>query len=264
MSKNLHVVTMTVWSILTACGDSTGGSMSASGDSTSRATEASDATGAPVTTSDATTSASTTDLDTDASTTTTTTATTTTTTTDATTDATTGPVDDGLCPEQPATDACCCFAEADQFDDYTRNVCPTEPLCGTIKVLCDELALDACPVDQLTTNSDAEIDCALQALIDGGVGRIKWSVSGTINPGQGGHQAVLITVGDGTAFRTGYEFFDLGATVEGVARFELKPKEFFLDCLTRPTAAERFVCLREGRNGQTIESCLAGYITDYF
>ena len=54
-SFNTHVVTMAAWSLLTACGDSAGGSMSASAGSTSRATEATDATGAPVTTSDATT-----------------------------------------------------------------------------------------------------------------------------------------------------------------------------------------------------------------
>jgi hypothetical protein len=181
-----------------------------------------------------------------------------------TTDGTTGPVDDRLCPEHPATDACCCFAEAEQFEDYTENVCPTQPLCDTIQVLCDDFKLDTCAVDQLTTNSDAAIDCALQALVDGGVGSIEWSVSGTINPGQSGHQALLITVGDGTAFRTGYSYFDLGASVEAVARFMLPPKEFFLDCLTRPTAAERFVCLREGRIGMTIEGCLAAYDADYF
>ena len=185
-------------------------------------------------------------------------------TTAGTTDGTTGPVDDRLCPEHPATDACCCFAEAEQFEDYTENVCPTQPLCDTIQVLCDDFKLDTCAVDQLTTNSDAAIDCALQALVDGGVGSIEWSVSGTINPGQSGHQALLITVGDGTAFRTGYSYFDLGASVEAVARFMLPPKEFFLDCLTRPTAAERFVCLREGRIGMTIEGCLAAYDADYF
>jgi hypothetical protein len=171
---------------------------------------------------------------------------------------------DAMCPERPATDACCCFAAADQSEDFTVNVCPTQPLCGAIKVLCDGYQLDTCALDQLTTTSDAEIDCALQALVDGRVGSIEWFVAGTINPGQGGHQAVLITVGDGTAFRTGYEYFDLGATVEAVAQFELQPQQFFLDCLTRPTAAERFVCLREGRSGPTTESCLDASITDYF
>ncbi len=245
------------------------------GQSTATATATTTATTDPTTTT-----APTTDLPTDATSTSTattdgtagttagttdgTTAGTTAGTTDGTTDGTTGPVDDRLCPEHPATDACCCFAEAEQFEDYTENVCPTQPLCDTIQVLCDDFKLDTCAVDQLTTNSDAAIDCALQALVDGGVGSIEWSVSGTINPGQSGHQALLITVGDGTAFRTGYSYFDLGASVEAVARFMLPPKEFFLDCLTRPTAAERFVCLREGRIGMTIEGCLAAYDADYF
>ena len=87
------------------------------GQSTATATATTTATTDPTTTT-----APTTDLPTDATSTSTATTDGTAGTTAGTTDGTTGPVDDRLCPEHPATDACCCFAEAEQFEDYTENV----------------------------------------------------------------------------------------------------------------------------------------------
>jgi hypothetical protein len=55
MPRSLNVVTMTAWCVLSACGDSGGGSASAG--STSRGPDATDATGATMTTSQATTTA---------------------------------------------------------------------------------------------------------------------------------------------------------------------------------------------------------------
>ena len=193
-----------------------------------------------------------------------------TTTGPTTTDATTDTADDttgsgvAVCPEHSLTDACCCFKKVDQLEDYTANVCPAPKLCGLIEVVCDDFDIGSCPLDLLTTKSDTAIDCALQALVDGEAGEIVWFVSSTFNPGQSGHRAVLLPVGDGTAFRAGYSFFDLGASVEAVTHLELKPKDFFLDCLTMPTAIDRFVCLREGRIGEPVETCIAGYDADFF
>ncbi|MBK9757359.1 MAG: hypothetical protein IPO88_28435 [Nannocystis sp.] len=182
-------------------------------------------------------------------------------TTDApTTGNTTGPGGE-LCPEHPTTDACCCF-ETDS--GYTANVCPATALCGHIVVTCSDEPLPSCPVELLTTTSDTAIDCALQALIDGKVGRIEWTVEDGLLPGFTGHEVVLMPVGDGTAFRSGYYYQDLGADVEAVQHSPLQTKAYFMDCLAKPSAAERFVCLRTPQTAESLEVCIEAHYADYF
>lgn len=171
---------------------------------------------------------------------------------------------DAVCPDHPVTDDCCCFESGEPSGGFTSNRCAAEPLCPTIMATCaEDGVIPDCPAGLLTTMSDAAITCALEALRDGAVGRIDWEIGGAQNPGQGGQQVSLALVTDGTAFRWGYDYFDLGADVLPAEHAALQPTQYFVDCLALTAAPERFVCLR-GALGAAIEECVAGYPTEYF
>lgn len=186
------------------------------------------------------------------------------TTTATTTDTTTDTTGTSVCADHPVTDACCCFELAGQGEGYTANRCPAEPMCPTIMGVCaQDFMIPDCPADMLTTSSDAAIQCALEALRDGKVGRIDWQLGGAEIPGQSGELVSFALPGDGTMFRWGYDYFDLLAEVLPAVHATLQPAQYFDDCLALPTAPERFVCLRGAPMGE-IEVCVAGYDADYF
>ncbi len=96
------------------------------------------------------------------------------------------------------------------------------------------------------------VDCALAALIAGKPGTISWETAeGSLSRGVAVH-----IVGDGTAFSSGVYRCDLREEIERVVHRTLATKAYFSECASRPSAVERFECVKAPFVGEAIEICV--------
>ena len=153
---------------------------------------------------------------------------------------------------------CDCF---ERGTDSTTNTCDPTMLCDQILMICNiqEFTIEDCPISQLTTDSDAAIDCALDVLRAGKAGALDWRGENGETPGYISEKGSWMLVGDGTAYTWGSATIDVGAWVEPVVRVGLESPEYFQACADQPTAVERFLCLLGGKDPQAIETCIEGY-----
>ncbi len=136
-------------------------------------------------------------------------------------------------------------------------MCEAGTLCAAIAVQCEpDVPLLTCAAAQITTDSAAAIDCTLAAIVDASVGEVAWRIDGLPDY----HMEVkLALVGDGTAFRYGRITQEPDFEVLPAVHLQLEPVAYFEDCLSKPTPAERFVCLREGQQVEPFKDCAVGF-----
>jgi hypothetical protein len=168
-----------------------------------------------------------------------------------------GPVDDttdgtpDLCPGHPGIDACCCFEDALNGLEfpYAKVVCGIHRICQDIWFESDNACFGD---DVISTSCPDAIDCALAALIADTPGTISWSTSQF----EFSRGVAVHIVGDGTAFTTGVYRCDLAEEIEPVVRRTLASKAYFTECASRPSAIDRFECVKAPFVGAAIETCV--------
>ena len=69
----------------------------------------------------------------------------------------------------------------------------------------------------------------------------------------------LALVGDGTAFCYGRITQEPDFEVLPAVHLRLEPSAYFQGCMSKPTPAERFVCLREGQHVEPFKDCSVGF-----
>lgn len=157
----------------------------------------------------------------------------------------------GACQGHATVDDCCCF---DAAVDYPAVACATESPCAPIELSCPADNVIGCS-DDVVVPCSAAVDCALRALAARQPARLHWQIESSELPGFSEIQVTLHLQDDGTAYRTGYRRFDLGASQDTPERLTVKPPEFFKDCLMDPSPARRFVCIQNAFTGQPLETC---------
>lgn len=172
-----------------------------------------------------------------------------------------------LCPENPHTDACCCFDDVgrqDNTSEGTVSVCGLHALCPTMRLRCAEGRISEvtdCPLEELTTDDIAAIDCSLKTMLDGAIGRISWQTEDGLL-GWAHEAGQLDLVGDGTIFSSGDRHIDLYWETYAVVRLPLPDSPFFTECAKAPDWRDRFGCIREALSCAPIETCVDGYFLD--
>jgi hypothetical protein len=161
---------------------------------------------------------------------------------------------DATCPG-PQTDACCCFAK-DESGAYALDLCGAVFPCPTITLTCaDEVEVEA-ECSSFVTACDEAIDCALDVLAKGEPAAIRWRASLSY---WSSASSTLYVVGDGTAFVVSSGGTDAGSYTKSIDRRTVRPGSFFDDCAGKPSAFERFECIRDARIGDSLELCLPGF-----
>lgn len=165
-----------------------------------------------------------------------------------------------LCPDHPTPDDCCCFED---IRDGTSNagtstVCGANELCPLLAFVCANGPVDDCPIENLSTQTEDAISCALSALANGETGRFYWVVD-DVNLGFSQSHIIIDLVGDGTAFRHGSSYVDGTVSVEPLLRVTLPALEMASGCLANADWRLQFDCLRKAVGGEPLNSCLDGY-----
>ncbi len=177
-------------------------------------------------------------------------------TTTQTTDETAGPMS---CPDHPTTDACCCFFDiTDQgMSPFgTVSTCGAPALCPPMVLTCSNFAA-GCDSKDLTVEDKAAIDCSLQALANGQIGRLSWQITGDF--GFSNEHVELDLVGDSTVFRQGGYLIDVCYEIYPVQRLPLPAAGYFSDCLATLDWQDRFDCIRQALTCTPIDTCSEGY-----
>lgn len=169
------------------------------------------------------------------------------------------------CPEHSATDACCCFVDIgaqNMSSEGTVSVCGVQELCPAMHFVCpSRFSVYDCPTEALTTDDEAAIGCALQALAGGEVGRLSWVIDDEFT-GYSREHVELDLVGDGTMYRQGGLHVDFCFQVYAVDHLPVVEASYFADCLTNPDWRVRFDCIRQALTCPPLETCINSYYPD--
>lgn len=175
-------------------------------------------------------------------------------------DTSTGTETAGACADHGEVDDCCCFSVSDPGDMGTTPPtfavgCGDAQLCPSFEVLCGEpddfLSTTPCS----STSDDAALDCALAALAAGEPGSLQIELRNPMGGDFWGDTLHYYVRDDGTAFQLSRGFLDSGSWGD-VAHRQLKPADFFTDCLSADSVEAKVTCLQEATSGDVLEQCI--------
>jgi hypothetical protein len=166
--------------------------------------------------------------------------------------------DGGTCPDHPAVDACCCFeAETNDGHRSVANVCGGSELCPQVALECEGAALGG---PCTAVDSEANLDCVLQALAGDKPGSVDVTYTPAMSDGYPNRSLRYFVVGDGTVFLQ--DITRRGDTSEhaAIGRRMVQPASFFTDCLAG-TVQDRAGCVLQAALAEASEVCVEAFVS---
>lgn len=168
------------------------------------------------------------------------------------TEAGTGTGTDGSAcqPGEEQVDQCCCFD-----DDPLFPSCSSTSLCSSTQMLCPDMDRGDCPTADVMFFEGTNLDCHLQAIVDGEIGELRWRKTGGEAPGFAGLEYSLFLAEDGEVVLKVLDYEGEAGTV--TVTQGAFPAEFdAAACLALSGAADQYGCLESGLNLSASTVCV--------